>query len=96
MDAPNAKTPTSSETIAPMFRCVAFPNSSSSQIVVNVPTESCVSTVITTSGKCGCSGLTRFKSALCMFGGNFSGKVRRVEEILSSADGSPGALALAA
>ncbi len=96
MDAPNAKPPTISETIAAMLRRVAFPNRSSSQIVVNVPTESCVSTVITTSGKCGCSGLTRFKSAFCIFGGKFSGNVTRVEEMLSSAEGSPGALALAA
>jgi hypothetical protein len=92
----NAKPPTSSETIAAMLRCVAFSNSSSSQIVANVPTDSCVSTVITTSGKWACSGLARFKSAFCMFGGKFSGNVTRVEEMLSSADGSPGALALAA
>src|SRR2546426_4403089 len=55
-----------------------------------------VKTVITTSGQCGCSGFTRFRSTFRVSGGRFFGRVMRVVERLSSAEGRPGAFALAA
>src|SRR5215471_10236530 len=95
VEAPRANKPTLSEPRAPMLSRADAPNNCKSQIEAKAPTESWVRTVITTSGQCGCSGLTRQKSAFFVSEGSFSGSVRRVLERLSSADGNPGALALA-
>src|SRR6185503_1639643 len=65
------------------------PNSCSSQIVVKAPTDICVSTVITTSGQCGCSGLTCVMSRGLAFGGRLSGSVIRVVDTLESPTGRP-------
>src|SRR5215472_4629696 len=70
------------------------PNNCKNQIATNAPTESWVRTVMMTSGQCGDSGLTRQKSAFLRSGGSFFGRVIRVVEMLSSAEGSPGAFAL--
>jgi hypothetical protein len=66
-----------------------MPSNCRSQIVAKAPTESCVSTVITTSGQCGCSGLTWVMSRGRAFGGN-AGSVTRVVDRLWSPPGTPG------
>src|SRR5213593_3204342 len=96
VEALSASPATSSDTSAATSKRVVFPNNCSSQMVTKAPTESCVSTVIATRGQFGSSGLTRKKSAFRVSGGKLWGRVMRVEEILSSADGRPGALAFTA
>ncbi len=49
---------------------------------MKAPTDICVSTVITTSGQCGCSGLTCVMSRGFAFGGSASGIVMRVVDRL--------------
>ena len=71
---------------------VDAPSSCSSQIVANAPTESCVSTVMTTSGQCGSRRRRRAtRSTGRAFGGRSAGSVMRVVERLLIADGQPGA-----
>src|SRR5438046_6527341 len=96
VEALSASPATISETSAATPKRVVFPNNCSSQMVTKAPTESWVSTVMATRGQCGSSGLTRKKSAFRVSGGKLWGRVMRVEEILSSADGRPGALAFTA
>ena len=96
VEALSASPATIMETSAATPKRVVFPNNCSSQMVTKAPTESWVSTVMATRGQCGSSGLTRKKSAFRVSGGKLWGRVMRVEEILSSADGRPGALAFTA
>ena len=96
MEALSANPPTPSDPSAATLNRADAPSSCSSQIAANAPTESWVKTVIATNGQCGCSGFTRQESAFLMSGGRFFGNVMRVVEMLSSADGRPGALALRA
>ena len=72
---------------APRFAVAA--NSCESQIVVKAPTASCVRTVITTSGQCGCSGVTLVTSTGVALGGSISGSVTRVVDRLWSPAGRP-------
>jgi hypothetical protein len=58
---PSASPATSKATSTATPNRVVFPNNCSSQMVTNAPTESCISTVMATSGQCGSSGLTRKK-----------------------------------
>src|SRR5687768_15924159 len=61
----------------------AAPNSCSSQIVANAPTDNCVSTVITTSGQCGHSGLTCVMSRGWALGGRSTPDTRVVDRLKS-------------
>src|SRR5688500_13260989 len=85
-----------SDVSAAISRCDDAPSSWSSQIVVNAPTDNCVSTVITTSGQCGCSGTTCVMSRGRAFGGSSIGSVIRVVERLSSPIGIPAGAAVTA
>ena len=58
-------------------------------MVANAPTESCVSTVMTMSDQCACSGVTCVMSRGRAFGGRSSGGVMRVVERLPSPTGRP-------
>src|SRR5262245_8476873 len=59
------------------------------QIAANAPTDSWVKIVITTSGQCGSPGFTWTRSTGFAFGGNRSGIVIRVVEMLESPEGTP-------
>src|SRR5215472_17868718 len=83
---------TSDPRAATLSRADAWSNCKS-QMVKNAPTDNWVRTVITTSGQCGDSGRTRHESAFFISGGSLDGSVIRVVEILSSAEGKPGAFA---
>src|SRR5688572_29519225 len=74
--------------MAAIPRRVEMPSNCRSQMVANAPTDNCVSTVITTSGQCGCSGLTWVMSRARAFGGS-AGSVIRVVDRLSSPLGTP-------
>jgi len=58
-------------------------------MVVNAPTANWVSTVITTSGQCGCSGTTFSTFTGVALGGNVFGSVTRVVDRLPSPFGRP-------
>jgi hypothetical protein len=51
-------------------------------MVTNAPTESCVSTVMTMSDQCGCSGTTWVMSRGLVFGGRSAGTLMRVVDRL--------------
>ena len=58
-------------------------------MVANAPTESCVSTVMITSGQCASAGTTCVAPRGLVFGGRLAGSVTRVVEMLPSAMGVP-------
>src|SRR4029453_12118465 len=89
VDALSASAPTRRDASAAISSRDEAPSSCSSQTVVNAPTDICVSTVITTSGQCGCSGLTCVMSRGFAFGGRLSGSVIRVADRLESPTGRP-------
>ena len=66
-------------------------------MVANAPTDSCVSTVITTSGQCACSGRdVREVDAAARSAADCAGSVTRVVERLPSPTGTPAPAARAA
>src|SRR5262245_37451118 len=89
VDAESASPPTRSDASAAVPRCADAPNTWDNQIVVNAPTASCVSTVMTTSGQCGCSGTTLVTSTGVALGGRVFGSVTRVVDRLPSPSGRP-------
>ena len=68
------------------------PSSCSSQIDANAPTDSCVSTVMTTSGQCGCSGFTCVMSRGLALGGRSRGHRDARRRQAAVGDGRPGGL----
>jgi len=95
VDAASARPPSISDPMAAAPRWVPAPNSCSSQMVAKAPTDSCVSTVMITSGQCASAGTTCVTPRGLVFGGRLAGSVTRVVEMLPSPVGVPAGAAKA-
>src|SRR5437867_11132949 len=88
VEAASATAPTKS-VVTPAEPRPTAPSTCNSQSVANAPTESCVSTVMITSGQCGSAGATCVRPGGFAFGASASGTVTRVVENEPSPAGTP-------
>ena len=89
VDADSAIMPTTSAAVAVTAGRASMPVTCKAQIDVKAPAESCVSTVMNTSGQCGGSASTCLRATAAEPGGSAGGSVTRVDERLPSPAGTP-------